>query len=321
MMQQILIKKRKYNIMFKKDTNRLLDELKAAQEQNDYDQMAKCYLKLGKAYKQDGKLSKAVYYLSRFDNLVSGDDDLYETFDKQDSQTTQWIEELESQQEPYEKTIQSQVVEKSQELSDLQKIQWMLLTMSRFCSLFERISALEDFEGFETLSEMVDLICGGLYGELDTDNADDIQDAMVDYDDLLEDVFDSEVMCDYTQTVQIPNQPDFIPADLESGDVGTHYFGMAFAAMQSFIFDTERRLSECPISGTAKLEEPADLEFVACGILADYFYRTSDAELKDVPQIQQETTRIFSDYDFIKSAPDYEAFQERINEYKTILLV
>lgn len=307
--------------MFKNDIDTLLTKLSAAQEQNDYKQVAKLYLKLGKAYRQEGKLSKAIYYLNRFDNLVSGDDDLYETFEKQDLQATQWIVELEIQQEPYEKSIQSQVVEKSKELNDLQKIQWILLTMSRFCSLFERISVLEDFEGFEKLSEMVDLICGGLYGTLDADDSDEIQDAMDQYDELIEDVFDSEVMCDYTQTVRIPDQPDFVPADLESGDVGTYYLGMAFTAMQSFIFDAEGQLSECPISGAAKLEEPVEMKFAACGILADYYYRTSDAELKDVPQIRGETERIFSDYDFVKSEPDYEAFQERINVYKTIMLV
>lgn len=307
--------------MFKKDIDTLLTKLTEAQERNNYEQMAKYYLKLGKVYKQDGKTSKAIYYLSRFDNLVSGDDDLYEEFYKQDSQAMQWIEEMENQQKPYEKTIQSQVMEKAEELNDLQKIQWMLLTMSRFCSLFERISALEDFEGFEKLSEMVDLICRGLYGKLDADDADDIQNAMDRYDELIEDVFDSEVMCNYTQTVKIPNQPDFVPADLESGDVGTYYFSMAFTAMQSFIFDTEGQLSKYVISGTAKLKEPVEMEFIACGILADYYYRTSDTELKDIPQIQEETTRIFSDYDFIKSEPGYETFQKRINIYKTIMLV
>lgn len=230
----------------------------------------------------------------------------------------QWIEELETQQKPYEKTIRSQVVEKSDELNDLQKMQWMLLTMSRFCSLFELISALEDFEGFERLSEMVDLICGGLYGKLD---ADDVQETMDHYDALIEDVFDSEIMCDCTQTVKIPDQPDFVPADLESGDVGTYYFSMAFTAMQSFIFDTKGQLSECAVSGAAQRKEPVGMEFAACGILADYYYRTSDAELKDVPKVQEETARIFSDHDFVKSEPDYEAFRERINVYKTIMLV
>lgn len=307
--------------MFKNSTDKLLEALNAAQVQNDYEQVANYYIKLGKAYKQDGKLSKAIYYLKRFDNLVGGDDDLYEKFDRQDSQAMQWIEEMETQQEPYEKTIQSQVVEKSDELNDLQKIQWVLLTMSRFCSLFERISALEEFAGFAKLSEMVDLFCGGLYGKLDAKDTDNIQDAMDAYSELLEDIFDSAIMCDYTQTVKIPDQPDFVPADLESGDVGTYYFGMAFTAMQSFLFDAEGQLSECAVSSTAKRKEPVEMEFIACGILADYYYRTSDTDLKDVPNIQEETARIFSDHDFVKSAPDYEAFQEQINGYKTIMLV
>ena len=97
--------------MFKNSTDKLLAKLTQAQEQNDYEQVAKYYFTPGKAYKQEGKLSKAIYYLNRFDNLVSGDDDLYETFDKQDSQAMQWIEDLETQQKPYEKTIQSQVVQ------------------------------------------------------------------------------------------------------------------------------------------------------------------------------------------------------------------
>lgn len=307
--------------MFLKDTDTLLTTLTKAQAMNDYRHMAKCFLDLGTAYRDAGRTTKAIYYLKRFDNLVGGDDDLYEAFDKQDSQAMQWIEELEALQEPYEKSMQSQVAALSEELSDLQKVQWLLLTMSRFCSLFDRISALEDFEGFEKLSEVVDLICEGLYGRLDTDDTDDIWEVLDDYDELLEDVFDSEVMSDYTQSIRIPDQPDFVPADLESGDIGTYYFGMAFAAMQSFIFDTEGQLPGCADLSKANLKEPAEMEFAACGILADYYYRTSDTELKDIPQIQEETARIFSDHTFVKSAPDYAAFRERIDTYKTIMLV
>ena len=53
----------------------------------------------------------------------------------------------------------------------------------------------------------------------------------------------------------------------------------------------------------------------------DYFYRTSDTDLEKIPQIQEEAARIFSDYDFVKSAPDYQAFQQRINLYKEVMLI
>ena len=310
-----------YNTMFRNDMETLLTALAEAQAANDHKQMAECYLNLGTACRDAGKNTKAIYYVRRFDNPVGGDDDLYDKFSSQNAQVSQWIDKLESLQLPYEKRIQQQAVEKSQDLNELQKMQWILLTMSRFCTLFEKLSVLPDFEGFEKLSEMIDYICDGLYGTLDTDDSDDIQDALWDYDDLLDNVFDSEVMSDYTQTVQILNQPDFVPADLESGDVGTYYFGMAFGALQQFIFDEDGQSSECAIPSTAQPDDPVDMEFVACGILADYFYRTSDADLEKIPQIQEEAARIFSDYDFVKSAPDYQAFQQRIDLYKEVMLI
>ena len=118
--------------MFLKDTDTLLTTLTKAQAMNDYRHMAKCsvlynvrlfvvgfthcsdrtyryiqefshilhrhmakcFLDLGTAYRDAGRTTKAIYYLKRFDNLVGGDDDLYEAFDKQDSQAMQWIDTI-----------------------------------------------------------------------------------------------------------------------------------------------------------------------------------------------------------------------------------
>lgn len=234
--------------MFKNSIDKLMKALTDAQEKQDYENVAKYYLELGKVYKKNGELSKAIYYLNRFDNLVSGDDDLYEVYQTQDEKAMQWVEELEEEQKPYEKMIQVQIVEKSECLNDRQKIQWMLLTMSRFCAIFQHISVLSDFEGFEKLTEMVDYFSKGLYGKLNEKNLDEIEDAIDEYADTIEDVFDSITMSDYTQKISLSNQPDFVPADLESGDTGTYYFGMAFLALQSFIFDTQGQLREYAVS-------------------------------------------------------------------------
>lgn len=304
--------------MFKNSVDKLMKALTEAQQKQDYENVAKYYLELGKTYKKNGKLSKAIYYLNRFDNLVSGDDDLYEIYETQDEKAMQWVEELEAEQEPYEKMIQAQVVEKAECLNDLQKMQWMLLTMSRFCAIFQHISVLPDFGEFEKLTEMVDHFSKGLYGKLNEEGVDEIEDAIAEYADTIEDVFDSITMSDYTQKIALSNQPDFVPADLESGDTGTYYFGMAFLALQSFIFDTQEQLQE---NAVPSLDDPVEMEFVACGILADYYYRTSNVELKDVPKIQEETARILSNHDFVKSDPDYDAFQKRIDAYKNIMLI
>lgn len=118
-----------------------------------------------KRYKEDRKIAKAIYYLNRFDNLVSGSDDLYETFENEDG----WAMER------------------------------LFLTMSRFCTLVQHISTLPDFAGFEKLAEIIDYFSKGLYGELDADGADDIEEELEHCDALLDDAFDSRLMCDYTQ--------------------------------------------------------------------------------------------------------------------------
>lgn len=279
--------------MFKQDLEKLLVLLEQAQAEKKFKKVAKYYLKIGKAYKKQGKVLKAIYYLNRSSCLYGKL--------KQHYEVDNWVEELENEQEPYEKKIQRQVVEKSSDLNTLQKMQWMLLTMSRFCVLFQHISNLPDFEGFGKLDNMIDYFARGLYGKPDGDKEYEIY----DYGEYINEVFLSWVLYDYTKKVDIPNQEAFLPVDLESVEF---YFTMAFGALQSFIFDELD-------------EEDLDMEFVACGILADYYYRTCDVDIKDERKIQEETERIFSDYDFVKEEPDKEKFLERIGKYKKIMLI
>lgn len=293
--------------MITKNTEELLDALKAAQEKQDYESVAKYYLQIGKDYKKKGMAAKAVYYLNRFDNLVGGDDSLYDKFSKKDHQASEWIEELEEENMPYEKTIQEQVVEKAEDLNTLQKLQWLLLTMSRFCRLFSQIAVLLEFEAFGELDKIVSYFVSGLYGEIDEDAKEDIEEEILDFDDRTDDVFDSILMSDYTKKVELPNQESFVPADLEGGE-GTFLFGAAVHVLKCFIFDEVE-------------EDEIEMEYAACGLLTDYYYRTSDTDVKDKPKIKEEAERIFSDYEFVKGEPDAESFRKRVEEYKKIMLV
>lgn len=288
--------------MFKKDLEELLVLLEQAQAEKKFKKAAKYYLKIGKAYEKQGKVLKAIYYINR--SIC-----LYEKFKKSDNGMMNWADELENIQEPYEKKIQRQVVEKSSDLNTLQKMQWMLLTMSRFCVLFERISAFSEFEEFGKLNNMVDYFARGLYGKPDRDKEYEIE----NYGEYINDVFLSLAMADYTKKVDIPNQTPFVPADLDTGDFGTLFFTLAFDALQAFIFD---KLDEEGLDGL-----DMEIQFVANGILADYYYRTTDVDIEEERKIQEETKRIFSDYDFVKEEPDMERFQERMERYKKIMLI
>lgn len=293
--------------MITKNTEELLDALKAAQEKQNYENVAKYYLQIGKDYKKKGMAAKAVYYLNRFDNLVGGDDSLYDKFSKKDHQASEWIEELEEENMPYEKMIQEQVVEKAEDLNMLQKLQWLLLTMSRFCRLFSQIAVLPEFEAFGELDKIVSYFVSGLYGEIDEDAKEDIEEEILDFDDRTDEVFDSILMSDYTKKVELPNQESFVPADLEGGE-GTFLFGAAVHVLKCFISDEVE-------------EDEIEMEYAACGLLTDYYYRTSDTDVKDEPKIKEETERIFSDYEFVKGEPDAESFRKRVEEYKKIMLV
>lgn len=293
--------------MITKNTEELLDALKAAQEKQDYENVAKYYLQIGKDYKKKGMAAKAVYYLNRFDNLVGGDDSLYDKFSKKDHQASEWIEELEEENMPYEKTIQEQVVEKAEDLNTLQKLQWLLLTMSRFCRLFSQIAILPEFDAFGELDKIVSYFVSGLYGEIDEDAKEDIEEEILDFDDRTDEVFDSILMSDYTKKVELPNQESFVPADLEGGE-GTFLFGAAVHVLKCFISDEVE-------------EDEIEMEYAACGLLTDYYYRTLDTDVKDEPKIKEETERIFSDYEFVKGEPDAENFRKRVEEYKKIMLV
>lgn len=288
----------------------LLDLLEQAQNKKDYETVAGYYMELGRAYKKEGNIPKLLYYLNRFDNLTGGDDNLYQKFKRDDM--TYWLVDLETEYIPYERKIQQQVLEKSKDLNVLQKIQWVLLTMSRFCELFRRISVLPGFGGFEKLGRIINYFSEGIYGGLDKDKKDEIEDEIYGYNDLTDDIFDSSVMCDYTNKVKIPGQEDFVPADLEGGDnggIGTDFFSSAYYDIKSFVY------------GKMPEDSRITMEFVPCGIMQDYYYRTSDSDIADEKKVKEEVNRIFSDYEFIKEEPDKEKFAGRIEGYKKIMLI
>lgn len=132
-----------------------------------------------------------------------------------------------------------------------------------------------------------------------------------EFEDVLDEVFDSPLMSDYTKKIDISGKEKFVPADLESGE-GTYFFGIAYETLQKYIFD---QLDETEV----------EMEFAACGILADYYYRTCEIEdakdIREQQSVQKEVGRIFSDLAFVKGKPDKEKLWHRIENYKSITLL
>lgn len=292
-----------------KDTKQFLAALEKAQQKRDFEAVAKSYLKVGEAYKKEEKQIKAIYYLRRFDNLVGGNDKLYSKFARKDEKAMEWIDELEGSlgTERLEPQLQKQVAEQAMELDYLQKMQWLLLTMARFCRLFREISVLQEFEIFGKLDEMILLLEKGLYEKLDEQEQWKVE----YFEESLEEIFDSLCMSDCTKKIVIPGKESFVPGDLESGE-GTYLFHMSFCALKDFVLDGVE-------------DEEIEMEFAACGILADYYYRTceikDDEDIRVYPEVQREIERIFSDFAFVQEHPDKEKLRERIETYRKLMIL
>lgn len=131
------------------------------------------------------------------------------------------------------------------------------------------------------------------------------------FEESLEEIFDSLCMSDCTKKIVISGKESFVPGDLESGE-GTYLFHMSLCALKDFVWDGVE-------------DEEIEMEFAACGILADYYYRTceikDDEDIRVYPEVQREIERIFSDFAFVQEHPDKEKLRERIETYRKLMIL
>ena len=85
-----------------------LKKLESAQKEGNFPKIAKQYFKVGKNYKKQGNAQKAIYYLERFDNLVGGDDKLYNKFTKKDDKAMDWVIDLQIEHPPIAEHIRKE---------------------------------------------------------------------------------------------------------------------------------------------------------------------------------------------------------------------
>ena len=282
-----------------------MDALESAQKKGDFSEIAKYYFEIGKYYREHGNTEKAIYYLERFDNLVSGANELYIPFMKEDDIATEWICDLQISNPPAAEIIRKEVDDKMENLDMIQRAQWNLLTMARCNVLFHKFSKLPAFHVLIEYENILDLLMKGIYGHLEEFD----EDALSDFCDELEEFIDSEATIDNRNRVSIDNGADFVVSDLES-DEGTLHLAEALEQIGKLAMGED--IDEAD-GGT-------DENFVPNGLFTDYYIRTQETSVNDLPQIQQERERIFADYEFIKKHPDEETFASQMALYKKLAL-
>ncbi|MBQ3513941.1 MAG: hypothetical protein IJA32_09115 [Lachnospiraceae bacterium] len=273
-----------------------LKKLEASQKEGNLSKIAKQYFKVGKTYKKMKNAEKAIYYLERFDNLVGGDDELYDKFTKKDDKAMDWVIDLQIEHPPITKHIRKEVEEKAATLSIIQKAQWNLLTLARCTVLFHKFSKLSVFRVFAQYQTVLHMLMKGIYGHQEEVNMD----LLFSFCDELEDIFDSINSVDNRNKVNITGGADFVVTDLES-DEGTYHLTMVL---------DDLRMIAC-----GENVDELNGNFVPNALFSDYYIRTQDQSLENVPWIQKEQERIWADFNFIKSCPQEQAFADQMAEY------
>ena len=53
-------------------------------------------------------------------------------------------------------------------------------------------------------------------------------------------------------------------------------------------------------------------------LMIDFYLRNEEGDPHEIPQLQAETARIWSDFEFVKSGPDIQKTLERIRSYREL---
>ena len=81
--------------------------------------------------------------------------------------------------------------------------------------------------------------------------------------------------------------------------------------------DNHLRLLAALSQGAEELPA-AESGVVACALLPDYYVRTGAGRPEEVPQLQAELARIWSDCDFVRAGITWDQVARRVEMYKTL---
>lgn len=279
----------------------LLAALTKAQESANYIQIAELYYAIGEKYLKEGAEEKAFVYINRFDNLTGSDDALCKKFEKKEEQASDWIGMLE--EKPfYAKRMQDKIEELSETLNLRQKMQWNLLTLARFCTLFQKFSNFSGFEVLRQYENIIDILTESMFFDLRTDETQNISDWLVRFYDFS----DSKEAADARNQIPVSGRSPFQACDL-SGDL--------------LLVDMFGTLDDLLKRAETNKSEDFDMAIVTAGLLTGYYVRTSTGNMQDIPEVKAEQARIESDYEFVCMNPSREQFMERMSEHKKVTLV
>ena len=291
-----------FGLFGKKETKSPEERLTACQQKKDWAGLARAYYDLGVAAMDQGDLNRAVLWLHRADTIYSAKDETYDKVgEKLVDDCSDRIGTLEEAPLLYN-DIPSQIDEKAGELSDPQVRVWGLLSIARLVRLGKQLSALPGCQVLGELEWAVDM----MFKSFQTPPSQEEYQKLMDLCNALYALNGNPVY--YTGEIQVPGKAPFQLFDLNG------MFGVE-QELDGYLDGHLRLLSAL----SQNAEPPAgESSVVGCTLLPDYYVRTLGGDPAQVPQVQAELRRIWSDYDFVRSGLTWEEAGKKLQEYKQL---
>ena len=280
------------------------NRLAELQKKKDFAGVAKAYYEMGVSAMDAGDLNRAQLWLHRADTIYSADDAIYEKVgEKLTDDCSDRIGALEDEDGLLYNAVPAEIEEKAEELNDPQVRIWGMMSIARLVKLGERLAGLPGCQVLGELGWAVDMMFKSLQ---EAPTQEEFQHLMEVCNELYK-LNGNEAY--YTGEIENAGKPPFQVFDLN---------GM-FGVEQELngCIDNHLRLIAALSQGSENLPG-AESSVIACPLLPDYYVRTGAGRLEDVPQIQAELERIWSDWAAVRDQISLEEIAQRIAAYKQL---
>jgi len=292
-----------FGLFGKKESKTPEERLADCRRKKDWAGLVRACYEMGTAAMDGGDLNRAALWLHRADTVYSAKDEVYEKVgDKLTEDCSDRIGALEDAPLLYNQ-VPAEVEERAEELNDLQVRVWGLLSAARLAGLGKRLAALPGCGVLGELEWAVDM----MLRSFQTPPSQEEYQKLMDICNGLYELGDSEAFYGGGE-IEVPGKAPFQVFDLN---------GMGLLLELNGYLDSHLRLLAAMSQGQEELPA-AERGVVACALLPDYYVRTLGGKPEDVPQVQAELRRIWSDCDFVRSGPSWDAVGEKIAAYKQL---
>lgn len=260
-------------------------------------QMVKDAYQKGLAYMEAGDLERARLWLCRADTIYSADDNTYEAVGEALSDDcSARIGALEEESCLTNQLI-AQVEEWAEELDEPQIRLWGLMTVARLALLGKKLSVLPGCQALGRLETAVRLILqsftapisGQEFGQLEA---------------LRDELYELSDAKDYWNggEIAVPGSAPFQVFDLNGM--------LALLGLNAYL---DSHLA-CLVGEEEGAPGP-QTDIIPCALLPDYYLRTQEGDITQLPAVQAELARIQEDFRFIHSRPELSDVAQRITDY------